>query len=651
MAPSIAPDRRLSVDRNIKGRANAAPPNLTSFPKLLAADVDDTMNAHKSYELAQALASYSAKMASLEDELGKLKQEDKSFQGYSSHDVAAAFLDYAKAHHQEGLPADFVKMTNNSMVTEPHINTLASTSVLLSPGAYSWTALLMQMQWARVIYCIVWVTSGLLLIFFGYASFFWLNKIEAKSQRKQGQQKTRILSGGVGGLMIGFLFFSYLTSVIHNTLCVDQGKKALSAGAFFAVWLAPGLIGAILGGHFYFMAKVMTAVLGGTSLTIILTAMFGIQTILVRAILLVVIVTLFTAPLLASRINVVQKLVINACTSLAGVATLLNGVALFAPPYEASADWIDLWTMLFCSNTSASKTDITAGWGTSAFKGYIAGALIGAAIGFAFELFLHRQSGNDADSDWNQYLGTYTQQAEMMTSRDSKSGLDLATSMGAAARAGLFEPAPTAWQRMVDYFDSNAAKSPAQYGNLSRDGTLNGGGSLTEKVRRKRSTRSVKGSSSRPARFQALSNRDDFDDQESECSFGKDEKDFDSDDEDKHETRDLLSSLSNEGKRSTSPHLGNYHGHYALPRLPILATSTASTNTSQLSGTTAINSDLAQEKSPSSSSLVPPAAGIASVPATPSLINAITRIQAAQEAARSWQKERNDTPPYNGKPE
>lgn len=645
MALSIAQRSRLWVEK----RADGAPANLTSFPKLLAADVDDTMNAHKSYELAQALASYSAKMASLEGELGRLPQEDKVYQGYNSQDLAAAFQDYAKSHHKEGVPAEYLKMANGSSVRVPNMQSLASSSLLLSSGAYSWAALLMQLQWARVIYCVVWVMSGLLLVFFGYASFFWLNKIESRAFSRQDRRKRKpLLSGGVAGLTIGFLLFAYLASVIHNTLCADDGKKALSAGALFAIWLAPGLIGAFLGGHFYFMAKVMTAVLGGTSLTIILTAMFGLQTLLVRAILLAIIVTLFSAPLLAPRINAVQAMVINACTSLAGIVTLLNGVALFAAPYEASSDWIDLWTMLFCSNISASKKAITAGWGSRAFKGYIAGAVLGAAVGFAFELILHRQSGNDADSEWNEYLGTYTQRAEMVSSRDTKSGMDLGTSTGAAARAGLFEPAPSAWQRMVEYFDSSAARSPAQYGNLSRDGTVTDE-SIEEIARRKKpSTRSTNGSS-RPARFQALSNRDDFDDQESECSCVKDEKDFDSDDEDKLETKDLLSSPSSKGARSMSPTTINPYG-YALPKLPLRATSPSSINTSRLSGTTANNSDLGPEKSRPSSPLVPPAAEVASVPATPSLITAITRIQLAQEAARSWQEEHHAAAPYNGKP-
>jgi hypothetical protein len=612
---------------------DAGPPahNFTSFPKLLSVDVDDTMDSHKSYELAKALASYSTKMATIEEELSKLEKQDKTFKGHNSEDLANAFKSYSKAHQGQGIKADFVKMTNGSTSSLLY-TTSASTpaSVLLLSSAYTWTALLTQLQWAKVIYCIVWVTSGLILVFFGYASFFWLNRngsgrstraspLGSHPHNKSRQRDDRpILSGGVGGLLMGFLFFSYLASVIHNTLCADDGKKALSAGAFFGVWLLSGILGATSCGYFFFMAKVATSVLGGTSLILIITATFGIEAILIRAILLAIIVTFLTAPLLAPRINAIQKLVINACTSLAGIVNLLNGIALFAPSHEASSNWIDLWTMLFCSNTSPSKTSIISAWGSGAFKGYIAGAILGAVVGFLFELFFHSQSGTSADSEWNEYLGTYTSKFDLHSS-SHKSRLDLATSMGAAARAGLFEPAPSAWQKMVDYFDADKAKYPAQYGNLSRVGTSSE--SITDKARKRISTK--RATKNGPARFQALSNRDDFGDQESICSSDEDDdtkdvKDHINDSGDE-ETNDLLSSLSK------------------LQRPPL--SSPSSFNASVLSGTTANNST--QSRVSSSQELSekqrhPSLPSPAAVAATPSLINAITRIQAAQEAARNW---------------
>jgi len=681
------------------------PINLTTFPKLLATGTDDTMNSHKSYKIAQAIADYSTKMSTLDQEYNKLKKQDQTFNGHSSSKLAEAFQKYAKTNNGKGLPANFVKSQSANKYTSYAVGgsggsamsgLAGTTTLLLSSGAYSWAALLMKMQWARVLYCIVWIVAGLLLVFYGYASMFWLNKVGSrgmtrkgvqaglvealpgiKSQKRQqqqsGQQRKRpFLSGGVGGLLVGFLFFSYLASVINNALCANEGKKVLGAGAYFAVWLAPGLLGAVLGGYFFFMAKIMTGVLGATCLTVILTAMFGIQTMLVRVILLAIFSPLLTAPLLLPRINPIQTLVLNGCTSIIGVVTFLNGVALFAPPLEASSNWIDLWTMLFCMNESTTKTAITGGWGTSAFKGYIAGSVLGAVIGFVFELFLHNQSGKDADSEWNEYLGTYTQRFGVGSDGyEGKSGLDTATSMAAAARAGLFEPAPSAWHRMVDFFDSESRK-PAHYGNLSGDGLQVE--SISEKVRRKKSSRSAKTAGGVPARFEALSKRDDFDEESSDDEERSDDDDDDdatelgSDDdgdEKKGEKKDLLSPIRNEKNAKV---VGNYGG-YALPRPPMISPA-PSYNTSQLSGTTARSSEPGSKihksahvyrdtetrqttsaSSPSSppAAVAPQSTGPAAIPATPSLINAISRIQIAQQAARAWQDEHNknsDNAPY-----
>ena len=659
----------------------AGPPvDLTAFPKLLATGLDDHLDTHHSYEIAQALADYSTKMSSLEEELAKLKEEDRSFQGYSTEELARAFQKYAQAHKGEDLPPSYFKAASaspNTVTSYAASGTAMSglagtTTLLLSSGAYSWAELLMHMQWARVLYCIVWITVGLFLTFYGYAGFFWLNKIgsrstslrgvragltealpgiKAQKQQKQQQRKRPFLSGGVAGFLVGFLFFSYLASVINNAICAEDGKKPLSSGAYFAVWLAPGLLGAVLGGYFFFLAKVMTGVLGATCITVVLTAMFGIQTILVRVILLAIFAPLLTAPLLLPRMNPVQTMVLNASTSVIGIVTFLNGVALFAPPLDASSNWIDLWTMLFCQNDSLTKSAITAGWGTAAFKGYIAGSVLGAVAGFAFELFLHQQSAKDADSEWNEYLGTYTQRYAK-TNNESSNGLDTATSMAAAARAGLFEPAPSAWHRMVDFFDSESRK-PAHYGNLSGDGTQVE--SIADKVRRKKSSRSAKTARGVPARFEALSKRDDFDD-ESSGADNDDEDDDDatelgSDDEKKGETTDLLAAKKGVAK------VENYGG-YALPRPPAISP-TPSYNTSQLSGTTAKDSKLSSQVHKSAhiyrdgegrEQATGGAAPAAAVPATPSLINAISRIQAAQQAARAWQTEHKNSEPAPYKP-
>ncbi|UZJ56399.1 hypothetical protein CBS101457_005719 [Exobasidium rhododendri] len=651
------------------------------------------------------LGAHSLMMSKVELEQIKLQDKDKSFQGHSSEDIANAIQKYAKTHKGSGIPVNFKVNSTSSTASKvtsyaaggAALSELASTStVALSPGAYSWAAILVEEQWARVLYCIVWIVIGLLLVFYGYASLFWFNRAgsglrerlgrgrkagqveattgSARSKRARKQKRRPFLSGGLGGVLVGFLFFSYLASVINNALCADDGKKALGAGAYFAVWLAPGLLGAVLGGHFFFMAKIMAGVLGATCLTITFTAMFGIEAILVRVVLLAILAPLLSAPLLLPRINPLQTLILNGCTSLIGVVTFLNGVALFAAPYDASSNWIDLWTLLFCQDGAASHAVIIGSWGTSAFKGYIAGAVLGAVVGFVFELFLHGQSGKDADSEWNEYLGTYTERFSLDgNDLEGKSGLNVNNPVSVAARVGLFEPAPSAWQRMVDFFDSEA-KRPAHWGGLSGDGTLVE--SISDKIKKKRPSRSAKTAGGVPAKFEVLSKRDDFD-RESSSDDDDDDDDDDSDDDgatdigsEDEEGKALSPTIRMIKNSSSGSDGGGKIGSYAGHTRPSMDSPAPSYNTSQFSGTTAkessqdsiihksvqvyrdaaVSPPIGKSPSPLSPTQSPqqqprqqqpvqPAAAAAAVPATPSLINAISRIQLAQQAARAWQDE------------
>lgn len=737
--------------------------NVQSFPQLLAAGTDDHYENHHSYEIVQALSSHSTKMNSLNEEWQALKAEDQTFHGANSEDLAKAFQNYGAEHKGQGLPESYIKAvevdslsqngavsgsSNKTSITglatniAPMSATIPITMSALDANIFSWAALLKSMNWARILYTIVWITTGLTLLFFGYASFFWLHKVglsrgnhsninrpkgvgaklarmfslnnethqrssidsSAKSaaKRRKAQKKRALVGGGIGGILIGFLFFSYLTAVITSAICVNDGKKSLSAGAYFAVWLAPGLLGAFLAGHFAFLARAMTGILGGTTFTIILTAVFGIKTMLIRMILLGVFTLSFTVPLIQPKAKIIQMMILNACTSLIGMVTFLNGVALVAPSIEPSSNWLDLWTILFMHDNTDAQSHLESAWHTSTFKGYIAGAVLGSVVGFAFELFFHRRCGHDPESEWNQYLGTYTQHMESGKMENGISG-----GIGSSAtlyddpkynkskaqidaispRAGMFEPAPNAWQRMADFFDSDRSK-PAHYGGLSGDGTLNDTftagaiSSVGERIKRKRSTKTTR--SGGPARFERLSKRDeddddfnsdtsdDDDDDEKEHLNGDDDDDDDktdvegSDDEKRMNKSTAFSALvPSLDKHSNSTTTMNYGG-YALPRPPILSNTSTNSGTSlstgqvdsRLTGTTMASGSSSSSKGSDAKVHKPVNVyrdGNASppsnptIPATPSLINAISRIQFAQQQARAWQQQHEaQGTPYAG---
>jgi hypothetical protein len=534
-----------------------------AFPKLLTPGTDDTLHSVHSYEILQALVDHSNRMHAVDEEYVALNDGDKVYQGKSSSELAEAFKAYATEHKNEPLSQKFATSVFASASESGRLSSLAAgggASAILSShetsgvtflqvDQYSWSILLRSMQWAKVLYSIIWMASGLLLLFFGLASFYWLTKwrlqhhhssdnvalVSALPILKQGHPRQKasgrkgrraIIGGGVGGLLVGFLGVSYTVALIHNTLSVEHGRRPLPASAFFAVWFVSGLIGACLCGHFSLMSRMVTALLGAASFVVILMAVFSIRLLLVRVTLLSIFAVFFVVPLIQPHAKQLQMLLLNACTSFIGIVTFLNGVALVSPSVEQSSAWVDLWTLLFVGNKYIDQSQLTSIWQSSVFKGFAAASVIGAVVGFVFEWLFHRQCGNDPDADWNQYLGNYTKQFET-TNPKLYDDPAIRTDSGASPRAGMFEPAPSAWQKMVDFFDSDHSR-PAHYGNLSGDDSYSLATSqtkstspLTEKIRKKRSDRSSLTLRDQPARFTPLSKidrEDEFDDASSQES-------------------------------------------------------------------------------------------------------------------------------------
>ena len=470
---------------------------------------------------------------------------------------------------------------------------------------------------------------GLLLLFAGYASLFWLSRRGARKAtmapaasslpgiRAKGKRRA-LLGGGIGGGAVGFLAFSTLAAIINAAVCVPQPERAMSPGAFFAVWLISGLVGLALCGHFASLARIFSGLLAATCLTIILTATFGIHTLLIRSVLIAVSAALLTAPLLLQRNKMLVRIMLNGTTALIGIVTFLNGVALFAPPEAASHAWLNLLPLLFAPDSERAFPS----WGAPAFKGLIAGAILGVVLGFAMQLLLSRHAGEDAEASWNEYLGAYTERYE-------KSGMLPGQYEGSLARAGLFEPQPSMWQRIGSFFEQGSG--PASYGHVA------GGQSAALTALPAKSKRSGSSRSRGPAKFSALGR----DGALATTHEDDDDTDVDSDAEDDkkalfaHPSKAGLSELA----KST----------YALPSPPPFEESTPSYHStgSGLSGTTkasgsnvSVGHDGAPHKAfdsytdgaavPRSTASPPPAAAgnPAAVPATPSLINAISRIQA-----------------------
>lgn len=505
-------------------------------------------------------------------------------------------------------------------------------------------ALLSHTYAFRVIYCIVWIILGVFLLFFGLPSFYWATS--PRFAPRAGKTSRRILGGGVGGALVGFLTGSFLAGIITNAVSTRR-QTTLTPGGVFATWLAPGLVLGLVSAHVRLLSRIFLGLLSGVCLTLILTATFGIHTILARSVLLAIFCVALTLPQIIppskTRYPRTKRFLLNFNTSVVGAKTFLDGVALFAPPLDASRAWIDLWTLLFAPDESPSQHITIQAWGSGAFKGYIAGAILSIAISVAFEAWFHSNAGESAEDEWNEYLGVYTDRLEKGS---GEAGAEPLINAAAAptSRAGMFEQPLPLWRRIADRLEHGSSRGrrardgPAQYGNIAGGASAPaaGGFSFTQRSpssmtkKRPAAYRSTSRSSAAPARFQPSSAKSqrklgdvkEYDDEDDDDDQAGRQSDSDSDatDVDAEDAAAVTAGKSKFKSRlfqsreaealdtvPALPKLVNYGG-YALPaptsttgstlsatpssRPPSFRTdsdSSASGRTSQLSGSTAVS--------------------------------------------------------------
>lgn len=687
----------------------------TPTPNLAIRDSDPghTFQGHDPEQIANALAVHAHKMAELAKESSASSDiGSSSYQGHHSSEIAQAIQSYVVSHQDSpwsqnfAQPAASVASTGQpasnietSMMAVTASSSNLDSSSMLTP-AFSISALVHDHYWMSVFLCIIWILSGLFMLFFGWASFFWgcnlgmsANRVDAKAKTKKPARFGPLfagppIAGGVGGILVGFLSFSFLSIVVTAAICVSQAKSVTPTWLFL-IWLLPGLLGAFFAGHWLLFARAFTGLLSGACLTLIVTAMFGIHTLIIRAVFIGICTSLITAPLLLPRRNAIHFHLLNICTSIIGAVTFLDGVALFAPSRTSSGSWIDLWVLLFAIDGSASEASASKKWGTSAFKGFVAGAVLSAAVGFLFEFFFHKHAAEDPDMEWNNYLGTFTQRLE---NHDSSKPHD---------RAGSFEPAPSAWHKFSRAFATPVR--PAAYGNISDPHDLEKSplthlpGAKKRRQARRSRTAKIRGG---PAKFEALSKDLELADTDSDAT------DYDSDSTlhklnprskvvsaksilskaDADELADELKPLSTSGDTKF-----DNSGALALPRPPSYRTNSSNSRGSNGSGLSGKTVNSASEASRLSSSVAPAEKSLGvyrdrdalsspthpsfsrhttksppppfptgdsqpvtpltpSFPATPSLVNAIARIQAAQAQAKAWYETRQDQDSTSAKP-
>ncbi|PWN19691.1 hypothetical protein BCV69DRAFT_300001 [Microstroma glucosiphilum] len=494
---------------------------------------------------------------------------------------------------------------------------------------FSLATLLSENKSFKIVFGVVWIICGLLLLFFGLDSFRWLSSFRSKgSSIPSTKQPRRILGAGVGGILIGFLAGSTLSILLITSFATRQ-SSTLTPGGLLVAWLIPGLIVAPLAGHFSFLSRVLTGLLGSMNLVLLLTALGGVHTLATRAALLVVAAPVLTVPLLIppkSRWGQVKWWLLNINTSFVGAMIFLDGIALFASPQDTSHAWLDLWTLLFAPDLGASESTIVQQWGTTAFKGYVAGAIILVLAGIAFEWYFDHCADEDVGEEWSDYLGVSTEQAE----KDTEGRPDAAymPEMGGSraygeVRAGILDVPQSLWARIKSHGRYRRG-APAAYGGYSegRSTPLAEQPSYTERVA---SIRSFRRSGRRPARYVPH----------------EDEEAIDGDFDVEFEGVYAYADQQKDGLHLAIPQ----YTSPGMPRIPSYSSEPHQSQSSSLiSGSTAVEKTGEEISQKDLDNVSPPATAFSGdlasqespgqVTATPSLLNAVERIQRAQQETR-----------------
>ncbi|KAH8834354.1 hypothetical protein DL96DRAFT_1491540 [Flagelloscypha sp. PMI_526] len=203
-----------------------------------------------------------------------------------------------------------------------------------------------------------------------------------------------MLGGGVGGLLSGFTFGVHLTTFL--TLLVPAMSKAAPTGphSFLAAWLISSVVLAAFGGRWRYSAIALSSIQGGALFSLLLCMLIHpsvTSRVVITAIFMPLIVLLSLLPFPA-----VQYHVLRLANASAGAVGLAISIALLSGEPNWSNPWERYWV---------ADGDL---WGTSKEKGLSAAACILIALGFVVDFFLKRKFGENPDASWDSYLSKYS---------------------------------------------------------------------------------------------------------------------------------------------------------------------------------------------------------------------------------------------------
>ncbi|KAL5482662.1 hypothetical protein ACEPAI_9256 [Sanghuangporus weigelae] len=236
------------------------------------------------------------------------------------------------------------------------------------------------------------------------------------------------LEGGIGGLVIGFIFGLHTVTFLTLLILNKTTSSPLSPIAFFLTWLFSVLLTTALGGRWRIAALVFLGLSGGITLSLglsiiihpSLSSRVALTSVLTPLTALTVIIPSMLPSLAQSNLAHWTARISSSCS---GAFSTTMGVALLTRS-PLSYSWANIWERLWVTNGS--------GWGSAREKGFDALFCVLWASGAVTDWALRRWIGEDPEEKWDAYLAGYS--ATLPNSHD---------------RAGQFSPQESPWKRLL----------------------------------------------------------------------------------------------------------------------------------------------------------------------------------------------------------
>ncbi|KAI0714087.1 hypothetical protein C8T65DRAFT_645461 [Cerioporus squamosus] len=234
------------------------------------------------------------------------------------------------------------------------------------------------------------------------------------------------IEGGIGGIALGFVTGVHFTTFLALLIPNVSTSKSLSAGAFLAVWLLSAIACSILAARWRFVTLAFAGIAGYSTFALAFAVIMHPS--LLTRLILVAVFTLIGLVMCLLPIARTQHVFVRLAMASVGAFGTILAIALLAHILS----WTEVWDRLWIKDGSL--------WGTTQEKGLSAAFCLFVLVGAASDWFLKKKLGENPDEKWDSYLADYA-----------------ATLPNTSDRAGHFQPLQSFWGR---HFGHNKGLDP-----------------------------------------------------------------------------------------------------------------------------------------------------------------------------------------------